>query len=172
MTRMKAQLIVILGLFTALSACNSPSFNYGRSATPLQAQPISPVTSEALSPPPGMLVPDTGTEGDGSIDVAALEAPESAVTVTPGDLAGGWKLTAEGETCSLFTSQTTWTGGYRASTRGCQSPTLSTISAWNVNGAQLQLFDGEGQLLATLFGASKTEYSGQMRNGQAISFSR
>lgn len=177
MARKHIQLAAVLGLCGLLAGCNTPRLTYGQPAARLQAQPIAPVTSQTLAPPPGTMVPgetdaEAGATGGESFDVAALEAPEAAVSITPGELAGGWNLTSEGETCSLFTSQTTWSGGYRASTRGCNSPLLSTISAWNITGQQIQLFNGEGQLLATLFGSSKTEYNGQTRTGQAISFSR
>jgi len=164
------RLIALTGVCGALAACQGSGIG-GRSAAPLQAQPVAPVQSEALQPPPGSLV--TGDEAtQQTTDVAALEAPAGTVDVTPGNLAGGWNLTSEGETCNLVTSQTTWTGGFRASTRGCNSPTLSTISAWKINGQQVQLFDGEGKQLATLFGASQTQFNGQTVNGQAISFSR
>lgn len=170
MTHPSFRLVVILGLCGVLTACNTSRFGYGTAAAPLEAQPVAPVRSEPLQPPPGSVVTDDGTAQ--TTDVAALQAPDSAVAVTVGDLAGGWNLTSEGETCNLVTSQTTWTGGYRASTRGCNSPTLSSIAAWKVNGQQIQLFDGEGKQLASLFGASKTEFNGQTRTGQPISFSR
>ena len=37
------------------------------------------------------------------------------------DLLGGWTITSGGDSCQLFMTLTSWTGGYRASTRGCNS---------------------------------------------------
>lgn len=172
MTSLAFRVSACVVLCAFLAACNSGRLTYGRSAPPLAAQPVDDVRAEPLQPPPGTLVDADDAGQQTETDVASLQAPDSAVSVTPGELAGGWTLTSSGESCSLFTSQTTWTGGYRASTRGCTSPTLSSISAWKVNGQQIQLFDGEGKQIASLFGSSKTQYNGQTRTGQPISFSR
>ena len=55
------------------------------------------------------------------------------------DLLGGWTIASSGDSCQLFMTLTSWTGGYRASTRGCASEQLKSISAWNLNGSQVVL---------------------------------
>ena len=46
---------------------------------------------------------------------------------------------------------TTWAGGYRASTRGCSNAPLQTISAWNMEGGQVQLLNDAGATVARLY---------------------
>jgi hypothetical protein len=66
---------------------------------------------------------------------------------------------------------TTWTGGYRASTRGCNSTLLKSISAWSLQGSQVVLAGQGGAAVARLSSAGSNRFDGQA-NGQAISFYR
>jgi hypothetical protein len=67
---------------------------------------------------------------------------------------------------------TTWSGGYRASTKGCNSDALKTISAWNMEGRQVQLLNDTGTTVARLFPSSKTNFSGQTQGGGPVSVTR
>ena len=181
--------VQVAGLFVlcgALAACTTNSTRFGTAATPLQPQPTTAVTAQPLAPPPGTVLGPDGEAiaADDAQQLASLEptpeevaqaarqAETEAVDIQPSDLAGGWRVSSGGSSCQLITSQTAWTGGFRASTRGCANPTLASIGAWNVNGRQVVLLDGEGTQIATLFGASKTQFNGQTTTGQAISFGR
>jgi hypothetical protein len=66
---------------------------------------------------------------------------------------------------------TSWTGGYRASTRGCTNTTLKSIQAWNLQGAQVVLAGQGGSPLATLASSGNNHFDGQA-NGQSVSFYR
>ncbi|MBN9059529.1 MAG: AprI/Inh family metalloprotease inhibitor, partial [Rhizobiales bacterium] len=88
------------------------------------------------------------------------------------DLLGGWTLQSGGESCQLFMTLTSWTGGYRASTRGCQSATLKSISAWSLNGSQVVLAGANGVSVASLTSSGKTQFNGQLNSGGAVSFYR
>jgi hypothetical protein len=88
------------------------------------------------------------------------------------DLLGGWTISAAGDSCQLFMTLTTWAGGYRASTRGCTSPSLQTISAWNMEGSQVQLLDDAGATVARLYPTSKTQFNGQTQGGGPVSVLR
>jgi hypothetical protein len=88
------------------------------------------------------------------------------------DLLGGWTVAAAGDSCQLFMTLTTWSGGYRASTRGCSNAALTTISAWNMEGPQVQLLSDSGATIARLYPASKTQFNGQTEGGGPISVSR
>ena len=68
---------------------------------------------------------------------------------------GSWTVAAAGNSCQLTMVLTTWTGGYRASTRGCSNEALSGISAWNLEGNQVQLMNDTGATVARLYPASK-----------------
>jgi hypothetical protein len=93
-------------------------------------------------------------------------------TLARTDLLGGWTISAAGDSCQLFMTLTTWAGGYRASTRGCTAPALQTISAWNMDGGQVQLFNDAGTTLARLYPASKTLFNGQTEGGGPVTVSR
>jgi hypothetical protein len=88
------------------------------------------------------------------------------------DLLGGWTVAAAGDSCQLFMTLTTWSGGYRASTRGCSNAALTGISAWNMEGPQVQLLNDSGATLARLYPASKTQFNGQTEGGGPITVSR
>jgi hypothetical protein len=104
---------------------------------------------------------------------AATPAPTAGgIEVGRTDLLGGWTINAAGESCQLFMTLTTWSGGYRASTRGCKNPELQKISAWNLEGRQIQLLNDSNATVARLFAASKTQYNGQAEGGGPVSVSR
>ena len=68
---------------------------------------------------------------------------------------------------------TSWTGGYRASTRGCQSPALKSISAWSLSGSQVVLAGASGAPVARLSSAGGNRFNGQIEGGAAaVSFYR
>ena len=46
---------------------------------------------------------------------------------------------------------TTWAGGYRASTKNCKTSALQTVSAWNMEGGQVQLLNDAGTTIARLY---------------------
>ena len=66
---------------------------------------------------------------------------------------------------------TTWTGGYRASTRGCNSTLLKSISAWSLQGSQVVLAGQGGAAVAQLTTSGSNRFEGQA-SGQPISFYR
>jgi hypothetical protein len=88
------------------------------------------------------------------------------------DLLGGWTINAAGESCQLFMTLTTWSGGYRASTRGCTNAALQGVSAWNLESGQVQLFNDSGATIARLYASSKTQFSGQTEGGGPIAVTR
>jgi hypothetical protein len=138
------------------------------SAAPLPPPPGA--TETAGAPAPGLAAlgaPDAGT--------APAEAPAPAasnVDVARTDLLGGWTIASAGQSCQLFMSLTTWSGGYRATTKGCGNPALQKVSAWNLEGRQVQLINDSGTTVARLYPASKTQYNGQTEGGGPVSFSR
>ncbi|MEM9224627.1 MAG: AprI/Inh family metalloprotease inhibitor, partial [Pseudomonadota bacterium] len=102
----------------------------------------APVRTAELPPPPQQEAPAPVSEeplpGEEQ-PAAAVPAETQALEVGRTDLLGGWALSSGGETCQLFMSLTTWTGGYRASTRGCNSPQLAGISSWDLAGKTVTL---------------------------------
>ncbi len=67
---------------------------------------------------------------------------------------------------------TSWTGGYRASTRGCSNATLKSISAWNLQGAQVTLAGTGGAPVAHLNASGNSRFDGTTDAGGKVSFFR
>jgi Protease inhibitor Inh len=168
---------------TALLAGGCSMFSFGRDAPqsiappPLGAAPAGTVTGETL-PPPGAVAPaqPSGLAAlDPSLQTAAVQpAPPPMASGELGrtDLLGGWTISTATDSCQLFMTLTTWAGGYRASTRNCVSPGLQTVSAWNMEGSQVQLLNDAGITVARLYPSSKTQFTGQTEGGGPISVSR
>jgi hypothetical protein len=177
-----------------VAGCSLMSFGrdepQSRAPEPLAAAPAGTVTGAALPPPgsvaPGAVAPPPAAPtGLAALDPnaqTAMATSGAATATVPGaaggapigrtDLLGGWTINAAGDSCQLFMTLTTWAGGYRASTRGCTASSLQTISAWNMEGGQVQLLNDAGSTIARLYPASKTQFSGQTEGGGPITVSR
>ena len=166
--------LVTIGSIALLAGgCTLP---FGRGSNPPQrittspqimtSVPVGQVTSTPLPPPPGTY---PGTDM-ASVDPSAGAA--GAVEVSRPDLAGGWTIASGGDSCQLSMTLTTWSGGYRASTRGCTNPALQKVSAWNLEGRQIMLLDDSGGTVARLYASTKTQYNGTTAAGGPVSFSR
>jgi hypothetical protein len=103
---------------------------------------------------------------------SANPQPPSPGALGRTDLLGGWTIASSGDSCQLFMTLTSWTGGYRASTRGCSSDVLKSISAWNLSGSQVVLAGSGGSPVATLFSAGGSRFDGQTGQGAPVSFYR
>jgi hypothetical protein len=127
------------------------------SARTASAAPVGPAGGPAAAP-----------TGDG----AAAAAPSAAAGGGSGglgrtDLLGGWTISSAGDSCQLFMTLTTWTGGYRASTRGCSNGVLKSISAWNLDGKQVVLAGTGGAPVAHLSSSGNNRFDGRTEGGGA-----
>ncbi|HVY21027.1 MAG TPA: AprI/Inh family metalloprotease inhibitor [Bauldia sp.] len=125
--------------------------------------PVDAGTSAADQP----LAPPTGT-------TTAMDAPTgsgSGGAIGRTDLLGGWTITSGNDSCQLFMTLTSWTGGYRASTKGCTTPLLKSISAWNLQGSSVILAGQTGAPVVTLASSGNNRFDGQA-NGQGVTFYR
>lgn len=163
-----------------VGGCSMLSFGRDepRQPQPLAAVPSGSVTGTSL-PPPATTNPPPPGDGTSIASVeptmGAAPPPQpgaGAADVGRTDLLGGWTISAAGDSCQLFMTLTTWAGGYRASTRGCQNAALQTISAWNMEGGQVQLLNDAGSTIARLYPSSKTQFSGQTEGGGPVTVSR
>ncbi|WP_421724888.1 AprI/Inh family metalloprotease inhibitor [Bauldia sp.] len=129
------------------------------------AEPLPPATAPgattvaANAPPAGAAAP-------------AAPAPAPSASLGRTDLLGGWTIASSGESCQLFMTLTSWTGGYRASTRGCSSETLKSISAWNLQGQQVVLAGQGGTPVARLQSSGGSRFDGATEGGGPVSFYR
>ena len=144
------------------------------------ASAVPPVDSTDLGPPGGTTVDSSGADAASQplspppTSDTALSAPTgSGVNGGLGrtDLLGGWTITTGTDSCQLFMTLTSWTGGYRASTRGCTDQLLKSIQAWNLQSGQVILAGQAGAPLAKLASSGNNRFDGQV-NGQTISFYR
>lgn len=173
-----AHLLTVAGLVVLAAGCQrfSGGPNY---AAPLPATPTTPVNSGALQPldpnAPVTTAAIDPSQADGATGLAtdpAAAAPANAQQVGRTDLLGGWKLASGADNCMAFMTLTTWSGGYRANTRGCATPVLTGISAWDLNGNQVVLKDGAGQVVAQLYSSQSGRFDGQTATGLPVSLYR
>ncbi|MBS1167018.1 MAG: protease inhibitor Inh [Proteobacteria bacterium] len=144
----------------ALAACSSYAPPPPR-IVPLAPQPVNPVMSQALPAPVAPTMSQPTTDMAMAQPTGPAVAPGVAADVRKADLIGGWTLASAGETCQLSMNLTTWSGGFRASTRGCVSDELKSIGAWDVAGKEILLKDASGSVVARLYAAAPNRYSGQ-----------
>jgi predicted small lipoprotein YifL len=137
---------------------------------------LPPPTETYPAPPPGGAVIAEPLPPAGGTAVAGVEPlptpPPASGSIGRTDLLGGWTIAASGDSCQLFMTLTSWTGGYRASTRGCSSAELKSISAWNLQGSQVVLAGQGGTPVATLQSAGGTRFDGTTATGGPVSFYR
>ncbi|MBA5776949.1 protease inhibitor Inh/omp19 family protein [Stappia sp. F7233] len=171
-------LAFVVALAIAAAGCQRLGWSSSRPA-PLPATPTPPVASEPLAPLPG--TEQTGLPSDQQqpfgteeqqVAAAPLEPPADAKEIGRSDLLGGWSIASGADNCKLFMTLTTWSGGYRANSRGCNSSDLQRISAWDLSGKQVVLKDESGATVAQLYSAGAEQFSGQTSGGQAISVYR
>jgi hypothetical protein len=125
-------------------------------------QTYPPATTDGLTGEP--LAPPNGAQ-------TAMTAPSTGGEVGRTDLLGGWTITSAGDSCQLFMTLTSWTGGYRASTRGCTTDVLKSISAWNLQGTEVVLAGQGGSPVARLASTGPNRFDGQA-GAQPVSFYR
>lgn len=166
---------VPVALAAALCGCGS----IGAIGLPPMGRNQPPPTDQAGGlPPPLVQGSDVVTSeplpnpGDTTIaEAPATPAPASG-PIGRTDLLGGWTIASSGDSCQLFMTLTSWTGGYRASTRGCNSDVLKSISAWNLEGKQVVLAGQGGSPVARLQSAGGARFDGQTNGGGPVSFYR
>lgn len=176
-----ASIVLVVGLAVAIAGCQRLGLG-GSSPAPLPATPLPPVDSQPLTPLDGVQSSDTLIEqqpldpveggGEQVASAAPFEAPAEAKEIGRSDLLGGWTMQSAADQCQLFMTLTTWSGGYRANTRGCGSPALQGISAWDLTGKQVVLKNDAGETVANLYSSGGTQFNGQTSAGQPITVFR
>jgi predicted small lipoprotein YifL len=188
---MAFKVVVPIALVVALAGCGS----FGAIGLPWKREkPVvqDPMTQSQGAPTGPVQTSNIGPPGDSTVaglpadntDAAnqPLSPPTGAAMTAPAgsganggigrtDLLGGWTITSGSDSCQLFMTLTSWTGGYRASTRGCTTDTLKSISAWSLQGSDVVLAGQGGTAVAHLTSSGNNRFDGKA-NGQGISFYR
>lgn len=166
------RLLPLAGLVCVLVLGACGRYSPGPSAQavpPLTPVPTTSVQAQALPPP----VPVEPTVAPVETPVDPVAQQQAALEISRPALVGAWKLASGGENCQLFINLTSWTGGYRANTRGCASDELKAIGAWDLSGKEVVLKDASGSPVATLYANAPQRFSGQTAvGGRGIQFFR
>ena len=152
-----------------------PLVGQSEGADPFLYPDPTQVAAASPFPPtdPTMTAATPGTPGDLALLPTAPAAGGPVAEIARPDLLGAWTLSDGTESCQLFMTLTSWTGGYRASTRGCTSTTLQSIAAWDLNGQQVVLAGAEGVAIARLYSSGFNRFDGQTETEAAtVSFFR
>ncbi len=106
--------------------------------------------------------------GAGTVPTGSTRDLSTGLTVEK--LLGGWTVVSGAEQCKLNLTQTTKVGTsrYRASTPGCGLSGLNVVASWQLLGNQVQLFDENGDIVASLI-LSGNRFIGTLAGGQGIS---
>lgn len=137
----------------------------------LPAVPAAPVATAELPPPP-VAMPPIEEPPPPLITPVALPTAETQLPVQRNELVGGWVIESGGERCQLFINLTGWTGGYRASTRGCTSEQLKGVSAWDLAGKEITLKDSATAPIATLVSVEPGRFTGRLSSGAGVTVFR
>jgi len=136
-------------------------------AVPSDQVPAGSARTASVAP----AAPAAGDQGAAASGDAVASAGPAAAGGAGGlgrtDLLGGWTIASAGDSCQLFMTLTTWTGGYRASTRGCSNGVLKSISAWNLDGKQVVLAGTGGAPVARLSSSGNNRFDGRTEGGAA-----
>lgn len=195
--RASVSFAVFAGAALVLSGCASSAVTTRNIASTETITPIqnTPVASADLNALPGTQVqqaslgapaplapgqigqPALVASADGSF--ATLGGAGGAPTTSSRDLStgltvekllGGWTVVSGTEQCKLNLTQTAKTGTsrFRASTPGCSLPGLTVVASWQLVGNQVQLFDENNDIVASLI-LSGDRFIGTLAGGQGIS---
>ncbi len=161
----------------------TPIQNSSVASSDLNALPRSTVQQASLGQPapltpgqpaPGQLgQPAQVANADGSFarlgSVPQASGRDLSTGLTVEKLLGGWTVVSGAEQCKLNLTQTTKSGTsrYRASTPGCALDGLKVVASWQLVGNQVQLFDENGDIIASLI-HSGSQFIGTLAGGQGI----
>jgi len=128
------------------------------------AQPATPLATQVASTDGSFVSLDSVGQ------VPATPGRDLAGGLTIEKLLGGWTVVAGADQCklNLTYTQKTGTNRYRASTPGCALPGLSVVASWQLVGSQVQLFDENNDIIASLI-LSGNRFIGTVAGGQGIS---
>lgn len=176
--------IVILGL--ALAGCNRSLSDIAPQSTApqtLPAAPTQPVETAGQLPPansasnqPEIIEQPTAPVAPEApkveTQVAEVTPAPSNEPVTREGVSGSWDVRSDNPDCRVILAFSKWAGGYRATSLRCKSAELSKVSAWDVRGKQVVLFDDSGNTLVRLYNSGGNRYDGTANSGTKVTLSR
>lgn len=159
-------------------------------APQVQAAPLAPpVTQQALPPPPGTSPTEQAMQ-DGQQPAfgeppkqAKLEPPKASTTArdegptaapTRTGVTGNWSVTeASGGSCRVTLSSSPKLDLYNAGTSGCQSREMQRVTAWELRGDEVYLYESGGAVAARLRQSGNRRFDGALaKTGAPVSLSK
>jgi len=159
----------------------------------VESAPLPSVTQQELAPPPGVpSVPGVAAPGSAPIDPdasARLEPPPVPSVATPSlpapppvaqpervtqsSVTGNWQAReAGGTSCRVTLSSSPKLDLYGASTSGCQSKDLQRVTAWEMRGEDVYLYE-PGGAVAARFKAQTRRMDGTLaKSGAPLTLSK
>ncbi len=127
-------------------------------APPRQAAPVLP--EPAPTPPPQVAArPET--------------VPPSSGAPTRSSVTGSWTAReASGSNCKMTLSSTPTLDLYKASSSGCQSRELQRVSAWELRGDEVYLYEAGGGVAARLKQAGRNFEGSAAKTGAPVSLQK
>ncbi|MDC9822144.1 AprI/Inh family metalloprotease inhibitor [Devosia sp. ZB163] len=106
----------------------------------------------------------------GGVGAPTMPGRDLSTGLSVEKLLGGWTVVSGQDQCKLNLTQTAKSGTsrYRASTPGCALTGLNVVASWQLVGNQVQLFDENGDIVASLI-LSAGQFIGTLAGGQGIS---
>ena len=101
-------------------------------------------------------------------------AEEPAVAPTRTSVTGNWKAQeASGGSCKLTLSSTPKLDLYNAGTSGCQSKELQRVTAWELRGDEVYLYESGGAVAARLRSGAGQRFNGALaKTGAPVTLSK
>jgi len=176
-------LVCVLAFGVALSGCNRSLNSIAPSSSAPQRLPAAPIESVEAGqlPPPAdqpmttdqqaPMTPQVSQSGDQIASTETAPAP-SGEPVSRESVSGAWIVGSDNADCRMILAFTKWSGGYRAATKRCTSPEVSSVSVWDVQGQQVVLMDSSGNTIARLYNSGGERFDGTTNSGQPITFTR
>jgi hypothetical protein len=174
----------VLALYGCTRSSNALNVNTQAPPQPLPSAPsgqlqsaqleqLPSTTAETAAPTTADAAPSAPTVADQQpVQTAALDTTQTSAPISHEGMTGAWNVNSDSAGCRVFLSFTKWEGGYRAGTRQCSAPELSSVSAWDVKNNKVLLIDRNGAQVATLGSAGSERYAGALVGGKPITFSR
>lgn len=158
-------------------------------APQVQAAPLAPpVSQQALPPPPGTQTAETLQGGQQPAfgeppRQATLEPPKTATAPkdegpppapTRTGVTGNWSVTeASGGACRITLSSAPKLDLYGAGTSGCQSREMQRVTAWELRGDEVYLYESGGAVAARLRASGARRFDGALaKTGAPVSLAK
>ncbi|WP_299641364.1 AprI/Inh family metalloprotease inhibitor [Devosia sp.] len=141
-----------------------------QTASLAQPTPLDPNSTGQIGQPAQVASADGSFVTLDSVGAVPSAGRDLSTGLSIEKLLGGWTVVSGEQQCKLNLTYTAKTGTsrYRASTPGCALTGLSVVASWQLVGNQVQLFDENGDIIASLI-VSGNRFIGTLAGGQGIS---